>query len=570
MPISKNEIRKRATSFVHEWKDAHDEDADAKSFWDGFFQVFGVPRRKVALFEHHVKKLNDKHGFIDLYWPGKLVVEHKSLGKDLGKAHGQAVDYLAKLADHELPRYIIVSDFARIHLQDLETSEAFEMQLAELPKHIDRFDFISGYTAHALREQDPVNIKAAELMGRLHDELKANGYDGHPLEVLLVRLLFCLFADDTGIFESSALYDWIEGHTKEDGSDLGMQLERLFQLLNTPEDKRQKNLDERLKDFKYINGKLFEERLPISDWDAGTRVTLLECAALDWGRISPAIFGALFQSVMDPKARRDLGAHYTSEQNILKLIKPLFLDALWEEFNAVRHTAPSAAQRAKKNRPLSKLEQFHGRLSKLRFLDPACGCGNFLVITYRELRRLEIAVIEALMKGQQVTDVDSLILLNVDQFYGIEIEEFPSQIAQVALWLTDHQLNQEVSQAFGEYMVRIPLRKSATILHANALRTDWASVLPVGERYDYILGNPPFVGSKMMSAEMRTDLEGAMVGWPKAGTLDFVCAWYGLAARYIQTHGSGTTRCAFVSTNSISQGAQVSALATGVPPHIYE
>jgi len=590
MPLSKNEIRRRATAFAHEWKDATNEEAEAKSFWDGFLQVFGIPRRRVAVFEQLVKKLDERHGFIDLYWPGKLVVEHKSRGRDLGKAHGQAIGYLAGLKDHELPEYIIVSDFERIHLHHLETGEAFEMRLADLPKHINRFDFISGYTSHAPREQDQVNIDAAVLMGRLHDELKATGYSGHALEVYLVRLLFILFADDTGIFESSALYDWLEGHTGEDGSDLGPKLERLFQVLNTEKAQRSRNLDERLAEFPYVNGKLFEERLPMADWDAAMRVTLLEACALDWSRISPAIFGALFQSVMDPKARRDLGAHYTSEANILKLIQPLFLDDLWEEFNKVKGSKP-------------RLQAFHHKLGELRFLDPACGCGNFLVITYRELRRLEVEVIRVLLKGgQQVTNVDQLIRLNVDQFYGIEIEDFPAQIAQVALWLTDHQMNQEISQAFGEYVVRIPLRKSATVLHADALRTDWQSLLSPGAssrnagaaqqrgpaypgsrtgnggtaaqgrsdgsgsrastepRYDYILGNPPFVGSKMMTAEMRTDLLAAMDNAPNSGVLDFVCAWYGLAARYLKAHGGEDTRCAFVSTNSISQGEQVAAL----------
>jgi hypothetical protein len=562
MPLSKNDIRKRATAFAHEWRDAHNEVADAKSFWDGFLNVFGIPRRRVAVFEQLVKKLDERHGYIDLYWPGKLVVEHKSRGKDLGKAHGQAIDYLHGLKDIELPEYIIVSDFTRLHLHHLETGEAFEMQLAELPKHIDRFDFISGYTSRAPREQDPVNIRAAELMGRLHDELKATGYTGHALEVYLVRLLFILFADDTGIFENSAFFDWVHGHTGEDGSDLGPKLERLFQVLNSEKAQRSRNLDERLAEFPYVNGKLFEERLPMADWDGAMRVTLLEACGLDWSRISPAIFGALFQSVMDPKARRDLGAHYTSEANILKLIQPLFLDELWEEFNKVKGTAPTTKQRMAKSRVPTPLEKFHKKLSELRFLDPACGCGNFLVITYRELRRLEVEVIRALMKGQQVTNVDQLILLNVDQFYGIEIEDFPAQIAQVALWLTDHQMNQEISQAFGEYVVRIPLRKSATIANANALRLPWESLLKKEQRYDYILGNPPFYGAMWLNDAQREDVALVMGHMKGSGVLDFVSCWYVRAAEYLNRFDlpSRVTRCAFVSTNSITQGEQVGIL----------
>jgi len=547
MPLSRIEIRRRATAFAKEWADTSDEDAEAKSFWDGFFEVFGVPRKRVATFEHHVKKLNKADGFIDLLWPGKLVVEHKSKGKSLDKAFGQAMDYLHGLKDHELPHYIIASDFDRIRVHHLETKEDVTIALADLPKRIEAFDFISGWSAPKPLEQDPVNRKAAELMAKLHDELKASGYEGHALELYLVRLLFCLFADDTGIFEQQVFYDFIEGNTKEDGSDVGQQIAWLFQLLNTPDEKRSKALDDRWKDFHYINGKLFEEQLPIATWDGSMRVTLLECAGLDWTNISPAIFGAMFQGVMDPKQRRDLGAHYTSEQNILKLIKPLFLDELWEEFN-----------RTKSNR--TQLDKFHQKLAGLRFLDPACGCGNFLVITYRELRRLELEVLKVKVGKQQVTDVEHLVNLNVDRFYGIEIEEFPAQIAQVAMWLADHQMNMEVSAAFGEYMVRIPLRHSATIANENALRLPWESLLKEGERYDYILGNPPFIGSKLMTADMRTDIERVFAGVKGAGTLDFVCGWYALAAQYMKAHGKHATRTALVSTNSIVQGEQVGIL----------
>lgn len=547
MPLSRREIRTRATKFAKQWAGATDEEADAKPFWYEFFHVFGIRGRTVGSYEVHVRKLDNALGKIDYFWPGTLLVEHKSRGKDLKKAALQAVDYLHGVKEHEQPRYIIVSDFARFVLYDLESGSETGLLLEDLPKHIELFDFIAGYEARPAREQDPVNIRAAEYMGRLHDELKASGYAGQALEVYLVRLLFILFADDTGIFEQDAFYNFIVDQTREDGTDLGPQLARLFQLLNTPEAQRQRNMDERLADFKYINGKLFADPLPIADWNGGMRITLLECAALNWSRISPAIFGALFQSAMDAKARRNLGAHYTSEQNILKLIKPLFLDELWAEFEKVK-------------RSRQKLEQFHGKLSELRFLDPACGCGNFLVITYRELRELEIAVIKALLKGQQVVDVDKLVLLNVDRFFGIEIEEFPAQIAQVAMWLMDHQMNQRISAAFGEYMVRIPLRKSATIVCANALRVEWQRLLPEGERFDYIIGNPPFIGSKLMTADMRNDLLRIFPGVKGAGTLDFVCGWYGLAAQYMHTHGNRQTRYAFVSTNSITQGEQVGTL----------
>ncbi|MBL7981547.1 MAG: class I SAM-dependent DNA methyltransferase [Flavobacteriales bacterium] len=552
MPLSRREIRTRATRFAKQWANAHNEDADAKPFWGEFFEVFGVRARTVGSYELHVKKLSKADGYIDYFWPGTLLIEHKSKGKDLDKAFIQANDYFHGLKEHEKPRYLLVSDFQRFRLKDLETGTLTELTLEELPQRIEVFDFIAGYEVRVVREQDPVNIRAAELMGRLHDELKASGYDGppgspgrHALELYLVRLLFILFADDTGIFERDAFYTFITDQTREDGSDLGAQMARLFQLLNTPDERRPKTLDERLVDFKYINGRLFEETLPIAEWDGAMRRILIELAELGWERISPAIFGALFQSAMDPKQRRNLGAHYTSEQNILKLIKPLFLDALWDEFAQVKASKP-------------KLEKFHQKLAELRFLDPACGCGNFLVITYRELRRLEMEVIRALQKGQQVMDVDHLVRLNVDRFYGIELDEFPAQIAQVAMWLTDHQLNQEVSAAFGEYMVRIPLRSSATIANDNALHRDWQSLLPEGKRYDYILGNPPFAGKKEQDAEQKAAVEPYFTKIPGGGTLDFVAAWYIKATDYMAT--SPSTRTALVSTNSITQGEQVGLL----------
>ena len=468
MPLSWNEIKSRATAFSNEWKDEVSEDAEAKSFWDGFFNIFGISRRRVATFEHAVKSPRSigegsgvRSGFIDLLWKGTILIEHKSRGKDLDKAYQQAKDYFPGLTDKELPRYILVSDFERFRLFDLEENKQQEFKLNELVNNVGLFGFIAGYQKRSYKEQDPVNIEAAELMGKLHDKLKAIGYTGHHLELYLVRLLFCLFADDTNIFEKGILYDYLDLKTNEDGSDLARAIAELFQILNTAPDNRFKNLDESLAAFPYVNGKLFEENLPLASFDSEMRRILLDSCLLDWGKISPAIFGSLFQSVMDEKARRNLGAHYTSEKNILKLIKPLFLDGLWAEF-----------EKAKNNN--NNLKKLHDKISKLRFLDPACGCGNFLIIAYRELRLLEIEIIKILLKEsiksqQAITDISIYVQIDVDKFYGIEYEEFPAQIAQVAMWLIDHQMNQLVSQTFGEYYVRLPLRKSATIKNGNAL-----------------------------------------------------------------------------------------------------
>src|SRR6185437_15700529 len=421
MPLSWNEIKSRAVSFTKEWKDEVSEDAEAKSFWDEFFLIFDIRRRRIATFEHHVKQLNNNDGYIDLFWPSTLIVEHKSKGKSLDKAHGQVLDYFTGIPDKQLPQYILVSDFAHFRLYDLDNNTEHNFPIEKLVDNIGLFGFIAGYQKRTYKEQDPVNIKAAELMGKLHDKLKAVGYTGHVLELYLVRLLFCLFADDTNIFEKGIFLDYIELRTDEDGSDLANHIAQLFEVLNTGKDKRYTNLDEDLAAFPYVNGKLFEEHLPTASFDSDMRKLLLECCVLDWGKISPAIFGSLFQSVMNPVERRTLGAHYTSEKNILKLIKPLFMDELWKEFDNIKDSKP-------------KLQKFHTKISELRFFDPACGCGNFLIIAYRELRLLELEIIKILLyKFEKIRpevaldariDIGHLLQCDVDRFYGKEYEEF--------------------------------------------------------------------------------------------------------------------------------------------------
>jgi hypothetical protein len=564
MPLSWNEIKSRALTFSRTWQDAANEDSEAKPFWIAFFEIFGITDKRVATFELNVKKLGAAQGFVDLFWPGMLLVEHKSRGKDLDRAFQQALDYLPGLPERDLPQIIIVCDFARFRVHRLATGEAVEFALKDLHKHIRLFGFVAGYKVQEIKAQDPVNIKAAERMGRLHDALKAASYEGHPLEVLLVRLLFCLFADDTGIFQpAQAFRAFIEERTAADGSDLGPRLAQVFQVLNTHESKRSAALDAQLATFPYINGRLFEESLPMADFTAAMREALLDACALDWSAISPAIFGSLFQSIMDAKARRNLGAHYTSEENILKLIGPLFLDDLRAEFDKARN-----------NR--NRLFEFHKKLRTLTFFDPACGCGNFLVISYRELRLLELQVLRASHAlsgnaGQQSVDVHSLIGIDVDQFHGIEIEEFPAQIAQVALWLMDHQMNLQVSEEFGLYFARIPLKTSPHIVHGNALTLDWNEVLPA-QRCSFVLGNPPFIGKQHQTAEQKADAAPYFDRLEGGGVLDFVAAWYIKATRYMASArdglppppgegwGGGGPRTAFVSTNSIVQGEQVGVL----------
>ncbi len=591
MPLSWNEIKSRAIKFSKEWETAEKENASSQPFWIDFFNVFGISQRRVSTFEHSVKKLGNKDGRIDLFWKGRLIIEHKSKGKNLDKAFQQAIDYFPGLNEDELPKYILVSDFENFRLYDLEENTQHNFLLSEFHKNIKLFGFIAGYQKQVIHEVDPINIKAAEKMGKLHDLLKENGYTGHELEVYLIRLLFMLFADDTGIFEKDILWHFIENHTSEDGSDLAIKLAQLFQVLDTPTDKRQKNLDENYTQFPYINGKLFEENIRLAAFDSKMRKILLESCAMDWSLISPAIFGSLFQSIMDKTERRNLGAHYTSEKNILKVIKPLFLDDLWAEFEKIKGNS-------------KKLALFHKKLGELKFFDPACGSGNFIIIAYRELRLLELAILEQTYKGQQITSIEQVIWLNIDQFYGIEIDEWAARIAELAMWLIDHQMNMLISQKFGKYFVRIPLKKSANITHGNSLQINWNNLIHgsysyvtadklnvqlVSEpqthyetlnvkaknvnfidekellkedkkhqtKFDYIMGNPPFIGAAMKNTSQTNDMNKVFSKNVKHGKLDYVAAWYYLAAKYIL---NSSAKAAFVSTNSVVQGEQVSIL----------
>ncbi len=553
MPLSWNEIRHNAITFARDWANESREQAERQTFWNEFFAVFGLKRRQVASFEEPVKKLTGSWGAIDLFWKAKLLAEHKSRGEPLDKAQSQAMDYIQALTTAgrgtEVPQYVVVSDFARIRLIDLEAGDEIEFPLADLHKHIHRFAFIPGYKTHSLTPQDPVNLRAVDLLGDLHDALEAGGYSRPALERFLVRILFCLFAEDTGLFEPEAFKLLVENHSHEDGSDLGPLLERLFRVLDTSPDKRQTNLLEELAALPHVNGHLFEERLDMADMTRPMRDKLLACCGFDWSRISPAIFGSLFQGVMEPLERRRIGAHYTTERDILKLVKSLFLDDLTAEFEHLEQT--KGTQRT------ARLKEFHAKLGRLKFLDPACGCGNFLVVTYRELRLLELRVLKVLHTGsQQLLDVKSLSVVDVDQMYGIEIEEFPARIAETALWLVDHQMNQRLGEEFGQVVQRLPLTTSPTIRCANALRIDWNEVLPAAE-CSFVLGNPPFIGHQWRSAEQQADMLTVWGDDGQFGRLDYVTAWYRAAACYTRGHD---IPCAFVSTNSISQGEQAGIL----------
>lgn len=552
MRLDWNDVKARASKFADEWKDAHYERGDTQTFYNEFFDVFGVKRRALAAYEHVVKVGDKKRGRLDLFWKGKLLVEQKSGGRDLKPAKTQALEYFAGLKDYELPRYILLSDFQNFELYDLDIAPdaPLRFMLASLPDHVQAFGFMVGQERRIFRDQDPVNIVASEMMGELHDLLAASGYTGHKLERFLVRLLFCLFADDTGIFQPLGLLeDYLKDRTQDDGTDLGPKLTHLFQVLNTPEDRRAKTLDADLAKFPYINGDLFAEHLEMPSFTRAMRDKLLEACGFHWQHISPAIFGALFQSVLNKTERRKKGAHYTSEKNILKVIGPLFLDDLKSEFERLKARRDTGRTKA--------LNDFHTRLGALTFFDPACGCGNFLVIAYRELRDLEIALLKELFpEGQLVTDIGLYTKVNVNQFYGIEIEEFPARIAEVAMWMMDHIMNARLSAAFGESYLRIPLKASPNVRHGDALEIDWADVL-APDKCSYVFGNPPFIGAKFQSEQQRAQVRALANLGGSGGTLDFVCAWFLKAGKYIQ---ASKARMAFVATNSITQGEQVAQL----------
>ena len=551
--LSLNEIKLRAQGFVLNWKDkaaTAREEADAQTFENEFFAIFGVPRSKIAVFEQKVKLQDGSNGYIDLFWKGYILIEMKTPGKDRKKAFEQAKTYANALSNSDMPKGILICDFCNFDYYNLEkNAECTSFTLGDLPDYIGLFAFLAGYKDVEYKKQDAVNIEAAEKMGQLHDTLKDIGYKGHSLELYLVRLVFCLFADDTDIFEHDHFIKYILQRTNVDGSDLAMHIQKIFEVLNTPADRRLKTLDEQLSLFPYVNGGLFKETLPIADFTSAMREKLIQCCSLDWSKISPAIFGAMFQSVMNPDERHSLGAHYTSEENILKLIHPLFLDELWKEFDKYKQYTSDAR--------VEKLNGLHTKIASLKFLDPACGCGNFLVLAYRELRLLELAIVEELENsGQQILDIDNFLRVTVNQFYGIEIEEFPAQIAQTALWLMDHQMNRLVSSRLGRYFIRIPIASSATIIQGNALNLDWEQVVPKKE-LSYILGNPPFLGARVMSKEQSAEIACLFNGVKNAGNLDYVTGWYKKAADYIK---DTTIKCAFVSTNSICQGQQVPIL----------
>lgn len=559
--MSYNEIRARVVRFVDEWNDAEYERGEAQSFYDDFFRVFGLDRRRVAAYERQVKKISpSRSGFIDLLWPGTLIVEHKSAGYDLDKAISQAEEYLVALEAGEWPRYMLACDFKRFLLVDLEERTESRFTLCELPDNIRRFGFMLGMQGEVTEPEKPVDIKASIIMGDIYTALRNQGYVSPDAERLLVRLAFCMFAEDTGIFENGLFERFVKEKTREDGSDMGPSLIGLFEVLDTGIADRQGNLEDSIKSFPHVNGRLFAGRIRVPAFDSSMRAMVIKACSFDWSRISPVIFGNLFQGVMKKDEKRREGAHYTTEDNIMRVVEPLFLDDLRSEFEAIMSSGKTKARKR------ADLRRFQDKLAMMRFLDPACGSGNFLIVAYREIRKLELLAIDGIYDSRDKRlDISVLSRVDVNQFYGIEKNEFSARIAEAGMWMTDHLMNRELGERFGHAYSRIPLEKSPNIVVADALEVDWDSILPA-RLCSYVLGNPPFGGAKVMTDGQRRQTRRIVGGIGKesskagGGTTDYVSGWFVRAAEYARRRKDGRIRTGFVATNSITQGEQVAQL----------
>jgi type I restriction-modification system DNA methylase subunit len=576
-------LRTAAAKFSLLYATTSEEKQDAQRFMFDFIGLFGINKTRLHT-EYRVKDTKQRTKFIDGFLKGVgskegLLIEMKSRGKDLNDAYAQAMNYVRQLPESDLPRYVLICDFKTFHLYDLKRDEneasvaPIHLNLEDLSAHIDTtFGFLAGYEAIVIQVQEQANIDAAELMGKLHDEFKRVGVKGKDLECYLVRLLFCLFADDSLLFIKQSFLRYVKNHTKIDGSDLHEKLDALFVHLNSDDSKREtKRVPAEICDFPYINGDVFAERLDTYHFTENSRRTLIEACEMDWSKISPSIFGAMFQSIMHhavddtlvkSKKRREFGAHYTSEENIERTINPLFMNALKEEFTKIKQSKQANIRTA-------DLQNFQKKLASLNFFDPACGCGNFLVVTYQALRELELEVLEALYPPTESAsfatksiDIEHLVLCDVNQLHGIEIDGGAAQIAIMALWLTDHQMNRKVSDRFGQQFNRIPLNKKGNIITANALTTDWSTII-APELCHYIIGNPPFIGYDYQNTQQKAEFCSLVKSLnfkplKTQSTLDYVAAWYFKAAVFMKLNPKIAT--ALVSTSSICQGTQVPLL----------
>lgn len=554
--LSLNEIRSRCAQFVIDWRESEGgEKQEAEGFVRDLLLAFGISPSKAALYQKKVQRASTGNdGYIDALVPGVVLIEMKSRGKSLETAQVQALDYLHHLTNAEMPRYVLTSDFKRFRLLDLQSptgKDTTEFDIEELPSKAEILGFLAGYESREFGDfdQQEASVRAAKLMGNLFETLESSGYSEHESSIFLVRTLFALYADDAGMWQRGSFAEFISKRTSEDGSDLGAQLSMLFQVLNQPLDKRFSNLDELLQRFPYVNGGIFGEPLTIPSFNSKMRTQLLKACEFDWSSISPSIFGSLFQAIKSAEARRELGEHYTTEENILKVIDPLFIDELKARYEDAKNE-------------VSELLQLRRHLSEVKVFDPACGCGNFLVVTYRELRRLELKILLRLQSLGETSQIPPLffsrtdLAVRLENIYGIELEEWPARIAQTALFLAEHQANREMELTLGRAPSVLPLETLTGIKIGNALLEDWRAIVQPNANVR-IVGNPPFVGHQTKREPQIEDLK-RVWGDQYNGYLDYVTGWFKKALDFFDGINGG--RFAFVATNSISQGQPVEAL----------
>lgn len=537
-----------------------------KTFIYNLLLAFGQPKASIKRLQVGSMNLSKKEG--EISWKKKLFFKEETK-QDLH----ELIDSL-KTDDNVIkhdPRFIIVTDYRTLLAIDRKTSENIDIPILDIALHFDFFLPWAGMEKAQHQSENPADVKAAERMAKLYDEIKKDNpthtpEEVHHLNVFLSRLLFCFFADDTGIFNKSLFTDAISSHTQQDGSDLGSYLDKLFEVMNTSVDKR-KNLPVYLGSFPYVNGGLFKDKLKALVFTRRSRQAIIDSAELDWSAINPDIFGSMIQAVVTPEHRGGLGMHYTSVPNIMKVIEPLFLNNLYEEFEAG------------KNEP-KRLNKLLERIGNLKIFDPACGSGNFLIIAYKELRLLEIKILQQLQTLQKAAlgfapkqlelipkaqlnlaaqfQVELFTRVHLSQFYGIEVDDFAHEIAILSLWLAQHQMNMKFKEVFGSANPTLPLQVGGNIVHGNATRLNWEKVCPKKEGGEiYILSNPPYLGYALQSKEQKQDMALVFRGIDDYKKLDYISCWFYLGSRYIENSSS---QFAFVSTNSICQGEQVAIL----------
>jgi hypothetical protein len=596
-------MRKSLASFGHRWREkidswdakerGHSETSHAQTFWSDLLRQFGVIPERFSLFEKDaVRATTGNTGSIDVFWSSVFLGEAKSVGKDLDAAQAQAMDYLAggSIGQHEWPRYIIVTDFERLRVSRLGAEPwSVEFYIDDIGDHVDQLSFLGGFETVSKKEEEDASIAASKIMARLYEAMLGADSDVEigedaPIDPededaqvervsrFLTRILFLLYGDDAGLWREDLFYEYVLNYTKEDGSDLGPQLHALFEVLNTAEGRRHAKLDPMLAQFRHVNGNLFTKDNPLEYFDFTMREALLAACRFRWTRISPAVFGSMFQLVKSKEARRESGEHYTSETDILKTLGPMFLDELRNEADRLIRN---------KSTTLKELRVFRNTLAEHIFVDPASGCGNFLVVAYRELRAIETDVIVELRRRERgltaTFDVTTETRVTIDQFHGFELNWWPAKIAEVAMFLVDHQANAQLARAMGDAPDRLPIQITAHIHHLNSLDQPWSDLVPLPGRkvfkdvrspsqqnWDrdnaatsgktYVFGNPPFVGQGKKTDQQTMELR-KIWGDKYNGYLDYVTAWHAQAIGLFADGRAG--EFGFVTTNSITQGAQV-------------